>query len=163
MPDCSLVEKLWSELTTSELYAFLKLRTDAFFLEQKIDEEELDWRDSEDATIHYWISDADGTAAYLRVLVDHQPTYLDARRLFSRVVVRADRRGEGLAQLLIERVMASFGHEPMLLHAQTYIAPLYEKYGFAAFGDEYEEAGLPHVLMYRPARVWVRSALHNVG
>lgn len=153
MPECSIVEKPWSELTTSELYDFLKLRTDVFFIEQKIDEEELDWRDSEDATIHYWIADADGTAAYLRVIVDAQPTFRDARRLFGRVVVRGDRRGEGLAQLLIERVMERFGHEPMLLHAQTYIAPLYAKYGFEASGDEYYEAGLPHVLMYRPGRV----------
>lgn len=149
MPDCSIVEKEWSELTTNELYAFLKLRTDVFFLEQKIDEEELDWRDSEAATIHYWISDAEGTAAYLRVIDDPVPTFLDARRLFGRVVVRPDRRGEGLAQLLIGRVLERFGTEPMLLHAQTYIAPLYSKYGFEVRGEEYEEAGLPHVLMYR--------------
>ena len=153
MPDCSLVEKKWSELTTSELYSFLKLRTDVFFLEQKIDEEELDWRDSEDATIHCWISDADGMASYLRVIEDAEPTHADARRLFGRVVVRADRRGEGLAQLLIEHVLERFGHEPMLLHSQTYIAPLYAKYGFEASGGIYEEAGLPHVLMYRPGRV----------
>ena len=47
MTECSVVRKAWSQLTTDELYSLLKLRTDVFFVEQRIDEEELDWRDSE--------------------------------------------------------------------------------------------------------------------
>ena len=43
------------------------------------------------------------------------------------------------------------GHESMLLHSQEYIAPLYARYGFEAFGEIYVEAGLPHVMMYRAA------------
>ncbi len=156
MPDCSVVSKSWGELTTSELYALLKLRTDVFFLEQRIDEEELDDRDQESATEHYWIADAAGTAAYLRVLLDPVAGHLDARRIVGRVVVRVDRRGEGLAQLLFERVLADFGREPMLLHAQEYVAPLYAKFGFVPFGELYSEAGMPHISMYRagsaPAR-----------
>jgi len=151
VPDCSVVEKSWGELTTTELYSFLKLRTDVFFLEQKIDEEELDDRDSEPETSHLWIADEQGIVAYLRVIVDAEPSHLDARRLFGRVVVRADRRGEGLAQLLIGRVIERHGHEAMLLHSQEYIAPLYARYGFEAFGEIYDEAGLPHVMMYRAA------------
>jgi len=151
VPDCSVVEKSWGELTTSELYSFLKLRTDVFFLEQKIDEEELDDRDREPETSHLWIADERGIAAYLRVIVDAEPSHLDARRLFGRVVVRPDRRGEGLAQLLIDRVIERHGHESMLLHSQEYIAPLYARYGFEAFGDIYVEAGLPHIKMYRTA------------
>jgi len=151
VPDCSVVEKSWGELTTSELYSFLKLRTDVFFLEQKIDEEELDDRDWEPETRHLWIADDQGIAAYLRVIVDVEPSHLDAKRLFGRVVVRADRRGEGLAQLLIDRVIERHGHESMLLHSQEYIAPLYARYGFEEFGEIYVEAGLPHVMMYRTA------------
>ena len=151
MPDCSVIEKSWGELTTAELYSFLKLRTDVFFLEQKIDEEELDDRDQEPGTSHLWIADSRGTAAYLRVIVDAEASHLDARRLFGRVVVRSDRRGEGLAQLLIDRVIERHGHEAMLLHSQEYIAPLYARFGFEAFGDVYVEAGLPHVMMYRAA------------
>ena len=149
MPDCSVVEKSWSELTTAELYSFLKLRTDVFFVEQRIDEEELDDRDQEPDTRHLWIADEGGIAAYLRVIVDAEPSHRDARRLFGRVVVRADRRGEGLAQALIEKVIADHGDEPLLLHSQEYIAPLYARFGFEAFGDVYVEAGLPHLMMYR--------------
>ena len=149
MPECSVVRKTWGELSTVELYAFLKLRTDVFFIEQKIDEEELDWRDAEPTTEHLWIEDAAGPAAYLRILVDPKPTHLDARHTFGRVVTRPDRRGEGLSQALIAEVLRSHGHEPMLLHAQEYIAPLYAKFGFVAFGETYIEAGIPHISMYR--------------
>jgi ElaA protein len=144
-----VIAKPWGELTTDELYSLLKLRTDVFFLEQKIEEEELDNRDQEPATKHYFIADDRGAAAYLRVLFDDQPEHRDAHLVVGRVVVRADRRGEGLAQALFARVFEDFPGEPMLLHAQQYIAPLYAKVGFEAFGDVFQEAGIPHVSMYR--------------
>ena len=158
MPECSIVTKTWSELTTDELYALLKLRTDVFFLEQQIDETELDDRDQEPATEHYWIADEQGIASYLRVIVDAEPAHRDACHLVGRVVTRPDARGRGLSQQLIAEVIRRHGHQPMLLHAQTYIAPLYAKFGFEAFGEEYEEAGIPHFLMYRAALTAEASA-----
>lgn len=149
MPDCSVVRKQWGELTTSELYSFIKLRTDVFLVEQKVDEEELDNRDQ--SAEHFFITDEIGTAAYLRVLLDESPEHLDANRVIGRVVVRADRRGEGLAQVLLNRVLSLYGDQAMLLHAQEYVAPLYAKAGFEAFGDSYDEAGISHISMYRPA------------
>lgn len=149
MPECSVITKSWGELSLDELYDFLKLRTDVFLVEQRVDEEELDHRDREPATDHLWIADAAGTAAYLRVLVDATPTHLDATHLFGRVVVRADRRGEGLAQILVGEVMRRYGEHSMVLHAQEYIAPLYAKFGFESFGPAYLEAGISHISMYR--------------
>jgi ElaA protein len=151
MPDCSIVRKQWGELTTFELYSFLKVRTDVFLVEQKVDEEELDYRDLEPTTEHFFIADDAGTAAYLRVLSDESPEHLDAHRIVGRVVVRADRRGEGLANRLVAEVLRLHGSEALLLHAQEYIAPLYAKAGFVAFGEPYLEAGIRHVSMYRPA------------
>jgi ElaA protein len=49
------------------------------------------------------------------------------------------------------QALADLAGEASLLHAQSYIAPLYAKFGFEAFGDEYQEAGIPHLSMYRPA------------
>ncbi len=151
MPDCSTLDRSWSELTTDELYAFLKLRTDVFFVEQKVDDTELDDRDREPDTRHYWIADEHGTAAYLRTLLDSEAEYRDAHRVIGRVVVRADRRGEGLSQALLAEVIARHGGEAMMLHAQEYIAPLYAKFGFVPFGDVFVEAGIPHQSMYRAA------------
>ena len=147
-----MIAKTWGELTTDELYSFVKLRTDVFFVEQKVDEEELDNRDQEPGTRHYWISDAEGCAAYIRVLVNDEPEHLDARRIIGRVVVREDRRGGGLAQVLLARALEDFAGEAMLLHAQEYVAPLYAKFGFEAFGEPYDEATIMHISMYRSAK-----------
>ncbi|NYF09892.1 ElaA protein [Leifsonia sp. AK011] len=141
------------EISTAELYAVLKLRTDVFFLEQHVDEEELDWRDLEPTTVHYFSLDGRDAVACLRVLVDEVPEHRDARHLVGRVVVRADYRGRGLAGALLERALEDFGEHPMLLHAQEYIAPLYAKHGFVAFGEVYEEAGIQHLSMYREGQV----------
>jgi ElaA protein len=149
--DRSPVVKAWSLLTTDELYGILKLRTDVFFLEQKIDETELDDRDREPATLHYWLADGRTVTSYLRVLLDAAPEHLDAARVIGRVVVHPEHRGAGLAQILLQRVVDDFGDRAMLLHAQTYIVPLYSRFGFTPVGTEYLEAGIAHQSMYRPA------------
>jgi len=145
--------RTWGELSLDEFFEIARVRTEVFFLEQRIDEEELDERDREETTEHVWISDDRGVAAYLRVVVDAQPQEgnRDARRLIGRVVTRADRRGQGLARRLIEHVIERHGHEPLALHSQSYIQPLYAALGFEPYGDEYVEAGIPHVSMYRAA------------
>ncbi|MGV8857821.1 GNAT family N-acetyltransferase [Rhodoglobus sp.] len=152
MPNDSVIAKSWGELTTTELYSIMKLRTDVFFVEQKVDEEELDNRDQEDATAHYWIADDHGVAAYIRVLYNQTAEYLDGHRVIGRVVVREDRRGEGLAQIIMKRIIGDFSGEAMLLHAQEYIVPLYAKFGFESFGELYEEATIMHQSMYRTAQ-----------
>lgn len=145
--------RTWGELTVDEFFEIARLRTDVFFLEQRIDEEELDERDREETTEHVWIADECGVAAYLRVVVDAEPEAgnRDARRLIGRVVTRADRRGEGLAGRLLDHVIERHGLEPLALHAQSYIQPLYASRGFESCGREYLEAGIPHVTMYRAA------------
>ena len=150
MTERSLTQKTWSELTPLEVYAIAKLRTDVFFVEQKVDEEELDWRDVEPTTVHLFLSEGRDVIAYLRVLRDEVAEHGGAHRVIGRLVTGKAHRGRGLAQLLLARAIELFGSEPMLLHAQSYIAPLYAKSGFEAFGDEYVEAGISHVSMLRP-------------
>jgi ElaA protein len=147
----SPVVKTWSLLTTDELYGILKLRTDVFFLEQKIDETELDDRDREPDAVHYWLAAGSTVTSYLRVLLDAEPEHLDAVRVIGRVVVHPEHRGAGLAQALLQRVIDDFGSEAMLLHAQSYIVPLYARFGFTPVGPSYLEAGITHQSMYRPA------------
>lgn len=148
------VVKPWNHLTLDELYSFLKLRCDVFMWEQKADDEELDGRDQEPGTIHVWIADELGCAAYLRVLHNAVAEYRDAHRVIGRVAVRADRRGDGLARDLIRRALEVIDEEgaASMLHAQSYVAGLYERFGYECFGDEYDEAGIAHRSMYRAGR-----------
>lgn len=153
MPDSSPQRRTWAELSIDEFFDIAALRTEVFFLEQRIDEPELDARDREPATEHWWIADDRGPVTYLRVVVDDTPQAgnRDARTLIGRVVTRADRRGEGLARRLLAHVVERHGHEPLALHAQVYAQSLYAGVGFEAYGDEYLEAGIPHIGMYRAA------------
>lgn len=147
-----IVQKSWSDLTTVELYEIIKLRTDVFFVEQRVNESELDRRDREATTEHLWIPGVNGDiAAYLRVLRDEVAEYGDAHRLPGRVVVGAAYRGRGYAQRLLARVVEIYGAEPMLLHSQSYIRGLYAGFDFVAVGDEFIEGGIPHRTMFRAA------------
>ncbi len=138
-------------MTPDDAFEIFALRTSVFYLEQRIDEEELDDRDRDPSTLHVWIRDDSGVASYLRVLLNDEPRPgdADARRLIGRVVTRADRRGQGLSRLLLEHVIAQFGAEPMALHSQSHVQPLYAAVGFEPYGDEYLEAGIPHLAMQK--------------
>jgi len=148
------VVKLWNDLTLDELYSFLKLRCDVFMWEQKADDEEMDGRDQEPDTVHVWIEDERGCAAYLRLLRNATPEHRDAHRVIGRVAVRPDRRGDGLARELMLRALEVIDAEggASMLHAQSYVVGLYERFGYESFGDEYDEAGIAHRSMYRAPR-----------
>ena len=132
----------FDRLSASRLHDILRLRVDVFVVEQDCPYPELDGRDPEPATRHLWIDDADGIAAYARLLDDG-----DGRRL-GRVVTRADARGAGLAARLVEHaVTTSTG--PWMLDAQAHVADWYEARGFTVAGPEFVEDGIPHVPMRR--------------
>lgn len=136
-------------MTPDEVFEMMCLRTEVFFVEQRIDEQDFDSADRDERTLHLWIPDLDGIAAYLRVVELAAPEG-GALRTFGRVAVRANRRHEGLAKRLVAEVLARFGTEAMIIHAQTYVVALYESFGFTVSGEPFVEAGLPHRTMLRP-------------
>ena len=127
------------------------LRSEVFFLEQKIDEEEFDTADRDPTTLHLWIADDEGMAAYLRIV--HNPDQASSHDgiadSLGRMVVRKSARGRGLAQVLMARALEIAGDKPLYLHAQDYVTSLYAKFGFERRGELFHEAGIPHVLMVR--------------
>lgn len=144
------IVKSWADLTTDELFDIVVLRTDVFYVEQRIDEQDFDGLDRDASTLHWWIADADGVAAYLRVVALPAPEH-GASRSFGRMAVRAGRRHEGLARRLIAGVLEQYGDEPLVIHAQSYVLDLYTGFGFTVVGEPFDEAGLAHRTMVRPA------------
>lgn len=127
------------------------LRSEVFFLEQKIDEEEFDAADRDPTTLHLWIADDEGMAAYLRIVhnPDQAASHDGIAGSLGRMVVRKSARGRGLAQVLMARALEIAGDKPLYLHAQDYVTSLYAKFGFERRGELFHEAGIPHVLMVR--------------
>ena len=134
----------FDELSTTELYAILKLRFDIFILEQRCLYPELD--DCDQKALHVWLEDGEGIAAYLRVMDRGvRSEYV----MIGRVI--AARRGCGLgARVMREGIRAArehFGAEKIYLEAQDYARGFYEKLGFRPISEPFDEDGILHVKM----------------
>lgn len=71
-----------------------------------------------------------------------------------RVAVLAEARESGVGRALMDALEAhgrDRGFEQFLLHSQTHAAEFYERLGYERFGDEFDEAGIPHVKMRKDA------------
>ena len=151
MPEESIVVKTWSEFTPDDVFEMAVLRSEVFFLEQKITEEEFDAADRDPATIHLWVSDDRGMAGYLRIVDSAAAAHAHEgiAQSLGRMVVRADVRGQGIAERLMTKALDIAGGSPLYLHAQDYVTGLYAKFGFEERGEVFMEAGIPHRLMVR--------------
>lgn len=69
-----------------------------------------------------------------------------------RLAVLADRRGRGIGRRILETLVLaarSRGIPSVRLHAQAQAIAFYRKCGFLPAGEDFEEAGIPHVRMTR--------------
>ena len=61
-------------------------------------------------------------------------------------------RGQGIGGQILASLIARArerGMKRVVLNAQTHAVSFYARHGFAAFGDEFMEAGIPHIGMGR--------------
>ncbi|WP_367136490.1 GNAT family N-acetyltransferase [Saccharothrix sp. HUAS TT1] len=141
------LRRQWSsDLTSAQLYAVLKLRVDVFVVEQNCPYPELDGRDLEPGTRHFWLA-ADGSAtplAYLRLLEEPGGGFRIGRVCTARAA-----RGLGCSRRLVEAALAEVGTAECVLDAQTYVADFYASFGFRPQGAEFIEDGIPHLRMRR--------------
>lgn len=76
--------------------------------------------------------------------------YQDGAYWLGRICVRKAARGLGLGDLLMRMLLfkAREHHAPVVrLGAQESAAGFYAKYGFAPYGEPYDEEGVPHIHM----------------
>ncbi|WP_051329492.1 GNAT family N-acetyltransferase [Geminicoccus roseus] len=69
-----------------------------------------------------------------------------------RVALLKEARGLGLGERLARlatQVLEARGHRAMLLNAQTSATGLYERLGYRAEGELFDDEGIPHVAMWR--------------
>jgi ElaA protein len=145
-PVSTTLHREWAaDLTPDRLYALLRLRTAVFVVEQECPYQELDGRDLEPTTRHFWIArDQNVPLAYLRLLED-----AGGRFRIGRVCTATSDRGTGLSRRLMEAALAEIGDRAAVLEAQVQVADLYVAFGFRSAGEPYLEDGIPHVTMRR--------------
>ncbi|HEY5934217.1 MAG TPA: GNAT family N-acetyltransferase [Kofleriaceae bacterium] len=139
-------ERGFSELSVDELYAIMALRERVFIVEQNCPYLEADGLDPQ--ARHVWAEDAGEIRAYLRIL----PAGLRfEEHAIGRVIVAPVARGTGLGKELMRRGVAIVGDVPIRLHAQAHLEKFYRDLGFEPASDVYDEDGIPHLDMLRPA------------
>lgn len=140
--------KLFNELTNEELYEINKSRFEVFVEEQKITEQEFD--DIDKVCYHLFAMDQGRVIAYCRIIPGgityEQPS-------IGRVLVLRNYRKKMLAEkmmkMAIEFITENLKGNSIVISAQQYIVPLYEKLGFKKFSEPYMEVSIPHIKMKR--------------
>jgi predicted GNAT family N-acyltransferase len=121
----------------------LALRRQVFIHEQHVPPDQE--FDAYDLTATHVVAVHDGdVVGCLRIV------FLDEHAKFGRVVVAASARGKGIASTMMRFAMElarERGETRFYLTAQSDKLKLYEKLGFVAFGDEFDDAGMPHFAM----------------
>ncbi|RJG06156.1 GNAT family N-acetyltransferase [Noviherbaspirillum cavernae] len=117
------------------------IRYDVFVIEQHVPVE-LEWDDMDAACVHALAYDDQGAAVGTgRLLPDGH---------IGRMAVRSQARGSGIGGAILDALMQQArdrGDRAVMLNAQTHAAPFYRRYGFVQEGEEFMEAGIPHVQM----------------
>jgi len=117
------------------------IRWEVFILEQNVPVE-LEWDEHDAASLHAVVFAADGTPlATGRLLPDGH-----IGRMAVLKVARGTGIGGALLKALLERAVA-LGYPEAMLNAQTAAETFYARYGFAAEGEVFMEAGIPHRVM----------------
>ncbi len=119
------------------------LRREVFVWEQKVPEEEE--HDADDMTATHFVAVVAGEVVGTLRLID-KPEHIK----IGRVAVRQAFRGHGIARTMILAAMdhaRAQGRDRFYLTAQSDKLGFYERLGFAAFGPEFQDGGMPHRAM----------------
>jgi len=139
-------EEAFARLTPAELYAICALRQRVFVVEQSCVYVDADGYDP--PSRHLWAEREGVLHAYLRIV----PAGVKfAEVSLGRVVTAPEARGAGLGRELVRRGLASVGAVPVRIGAQAHLEKFYGELGFARASDVYDEDGIPHIEMVRPA------------
>ena len=140
--------KSFSELTTTELYAILQLRSEVFVVEQDCVYQDIDYKDQK--SFHILGYKNDKLIAYTRIF---KPGDYFKQASIGRVVVEINERKFGYGHVImkhsIKAIKEYFKENTIKISAQTYLKNFYESHGFIQKGEEYLEDNIPHIAMFK--------------
>ncbi len=138
--------KKFQELTTSELYELLQLRSEVFVVEQNCVYQDIDGKDAK--ALHVLGKKEGKTIAYTRLF--NSGEYFDTPSI-GRVVVKKSERmygyGHDLMKASIKAILDNYNETTITISAQTYLQKFYKSHGFEQVGEAYLEDGIPHIRM----------------
>lgn len=139
-----------SELSVTDVYAALKLRSAVFVVEQNCVYTDIDDLDMLGETRHLLAWQGDTLVAYLRLL---DPAQNDSNVVIGRVVTDPSARGTGLGHKMMAHALEACAEHwpelPIYMSAQAHLQGYYGRYGFVACSEIYLEDDIEHVGMRR--------------
>ena len=142
------VHRAWAaDLDPAMLYEILRLRVEVFVVEQACPYAELDGRDLELGTRHFWLGGTGSPEPVLGCLRLLEEPGGDLR--IGRLCSARSARGRGLGRRLMAAALAEAGPRGRVLDAQEYLQGFYREFGFVPTGPAYDWDGVAHVPMRR--------------
>lgn len=140
--------KKFEALTTNELYAILRLRSEVFVVEQDCVYQDLDDKDKKALHVIGWYGNT--IVAYTRIF-DVKLYFNEAS--IGRVVVDQKHRSKGfgtdIMNASIDAIKKHYNQAQIKISAQTYLIKFYNNLGFKEQGKPYLEDGIPHTAMIK--------------
>ena len=143
-----IIIKTFQELTITELYQLLQLRSEVFVVEQDCVYQDVDGKDEN--ALHVLGYKNNALIGYSRLF---KPGNYFSKASIGRVVIKASERkfgyGHDLIQKSIEVIETLFKTKEIHISAQTYLKFFYESHGFVQVGDGYLEDDIPLIKMIK--------------
>jgi len=141
-PDWQINLTSWSKLNDQK--AMKLIRNNVFIIEQSVPEE-LEWDELDDQCLHCLVNHSDGTpVATARLHYENNIAHI------GRMAVLKDYRHLGAGTLMLKTFLEhaqTIGVKQVAINAQTVAMNFYNRLGFTAIGDEFDDAGIPHFKM----------------
>ena len=138
--------KNFKQLTTEELYAILRLRSEVFVVEQNCVFLDMDNKDIYCDHVMGWKGDL--LAGYSRIVpagISYEESSIG--RIVSSPAARGGGVGRELLTKSIDHLYTLHGKRPIRIGAQYYLKRFYESFGFVQKGEIYLEDGIEHIEM----------------
>ncbi len=140
----NFIAKNFGELSLSELYEILRVRSQIFILEQNMHCQDIDGIDLE--ARHFFFEEKGKILAYLRAFyTDDSKSVVKIGRVLSLT------HGVGLGADIMKRAIADIKKnmkcQILSLNSQKSAMGFYEKLGFKTVSDEFLEEGVIHLKM----------------
>ena len=145
-----VVFKRFDQLTNSELYALLQLRSEVFVVEQDCVYQDID--DADLKAIHLLGTVDSELVACTRIIAPNikYENHASIGRIVTAQSVRRLGYGKQIVQKSIDKICQLYGENtPIKISAQVYLNRFYNSLGFESQGQQYLEDGIPHVEMVK--------------
>ena len=139
--------KNFQDLSNTEIYQILRLRSEVFVVEQECIYQDIDNKDKK--AVHIFLKEKNEIIAYSRVFKEKE--YFENPSI-GRVVVVNKRRmygvGKKIMNISINYIKQNIKAKSIEISAQKYLKKFYSNLGFVQQGDEYLEDNIPHLRLF---------------